>query len=149
VTLERDHRSGRPPTRLVFALRADNASVARMARDRVGAWLARHRWPAEESHDIVYAVSEAVTNVCEHAYLRQDAGTVEIAAHVEHPTAQTRQVRVAVTDEGHWQHRAVRPVTRGHGLRVIQALMAGVRLRRGTDTEPGTALVLTSPPVPS
>ena len=52
----------------MFALRADNASVVSMARDRVAAWLAGHRWPAEESHDIVYAVSEAVTNVCEHAY---------------------------------------------------------------------------------
>jgi anti-sigma regulatory factor (Ser/Thr protein kinase) len=133
----------------VFALRADNASVARMARDRIGAWLARQRWPAEESHDIVYAVSEAVTNVCEHAYHLQEAGTVEVAAHVEHPTAQTRRVRVRVTDEGLWQHRAIRPVTRGRGLRVIKALMAGVRLRHGTDAAPGTSLILTSPPVPS
>ena len=64
----------------MFALRADNASVAGMARDRVGAWLVRHRWPTEESHDIVYAVSEAVTNVCEHAYERHEAGTVEVTA---------------------------------------------------------------------
>jgi anti-sigma regulatory factor (Ser/Thr protein kinase) len=132
----------------MFALRADNASVASMARDRLAAWLARHRWPVEESHDIVYAVSEAVTNVCEHAYHRQDVGTVEVEAHVEHPTAQTRRVQVAVTDEGLWQQRAVRPFTRGRGLRVIRTLMAGVRLRRGTNSEPGTSLLLTSPPVP-
>jgi anti-sigma regulatory factor (Ser/Thr protein kinase) len=134
---------------LVFALRADNASVASMARDRVAAWLARHRWPAEESHDIVYAVSEAVTNVCEHAYERHESGTVEITARVEHPTAQTRRVRVSVIDEGRWQDRATRPFTRGRGLRVIRALMAGVRLRRGTSTSPGTSLVLTSPSVPA
>ncbi len=133
----------------MFALRADNASVARMARERVEVWLARQCWPAEESHDIVYAVSEAVTNVCEHAYPRQQAGTVEVIARVEHPTAHTRRVCVAVTDEGRWQHRATRPITRGRGLRVIRALMAGVRLRRGTDAAPGTSLVLTSPPVPS
>jgi anti-sigma regulatory factor (Ser/Thr protein kinase) len=133
----------------MFALRADNASVVSMARDRVAAWLAGHRWPAEESHDIVYAVSEAVTNVCEHAYDRQEAGTVEITAHVENPTAGTRRVRVSVIDEGRWQHRAARPFSRGRGMRVIRALMAGVRLRRGTATRPGTSLVLTSPPVPS
>jgi anti-sigma regulatory factor (Ser/Thr protein kinase) len=149
MTREPDHRPGRPPTRLVFALRADNASVARMARDEVGSWLARHRWPPEESHDIVYAVSEAVSNVCEHAYHRQEAGTVQVAARVEHPSSSTRRVRVAVTDEGRWQHRAGRPFTRGRGLRVIRALMAGVRLRQGTDTEPGTSLLLTSPPVPA
>ncbi len=149
VTRESDHCSGRPSARLKFALRADNASVACMARERMEAWLVRQRWPAEESHDIVYAVSEAVTNVCEHAYHLQQAGTVEITADIEHPTAQTRRVRVAVTDEGRWQHRVARPFTRGRGLRVIRALMAGVRLRRGTDAEPGTSLVLTSPPVPS
>src|SRR4051812_50166846 len=120
-----------------------------MARDRVAAWLARHRWPAEESHDIVYAVSEAVTNVCEHAYERHESGTVEITAHVEHPTAQTRRVRVSVIDEGRWQHRATRPFTRGRGLRGIRALMAGGRLRRGTDTPPGAPPVPTSPPPPS
>jgi len=120
-----------------------------MSRDRVAAWLVRNRLPADESHDIIYAVSEAVTNVCEHAYDRREAGTVEITAHVEHPTAQTRRVRVSVIDEGRWQHRATRPFARGRGLRVIRALMAGVRLRRGTDTRPGTSLVLTSPPVPS
>ena len=109
----------------MFALRADNASVVSMARDRVAAWLVGHRWPAEESHDIVYAVSEAVTNVCEHAYHRQEAGTVEITAHVENPTAETRRVRVSVIDEGRWQHRATRPFSRGRGLRVIRALMAG------------------------
>ena len=61
VTREPDQLPGRAPARLMFALRADNASVVSMARDRVAAWLDRHRWPAEESHDIVYAVSEAVT----------------------------------------------------------------------------------------
>ena len=76
MTRESDHSSGR----LKFALRADNASVACMARERVEAWLVRQRWPAEESHDIVYAVSEAVTNVCEHAYHLQQAGTVEVTA---------------------------------------------------------------------
>ena len=133
----------------MFAVRADNASVVSMARDRVAAWLAGNRWPAEESHDIVYAVSEAVSNVCEHAYHRREAGTVEITARVEHLTEQTRRVQVSVIDEGRWQHRATRPFTRGRGLRVIRALMAGVRLRRGTENQPGTLLVLTSPPVPS
>ena len=133
----------------MFALRADNASVVSMARDRVAAWLVGHRWPAEESHDIVYAVSEAVTNVCEHAYQREEAGTVEITAHVENPTADTRRVRVSVIDEGRWQHRATRPFSRGRGLRVIRALMAGVRLRRGSAAAPGTSLVLTSPSVPA
>jgi serine/threonine-protein kinase RsbW len=149
VTRDPDQLPGRAPARLVFALRADNASVVSMARDRVAAWLAGNRWPAEESHDIVYAVSEAVSNVCEHAYHRREAGTVEVTARVEHPTADTRRVRVSVIDEGRWQHRATRPFTRGRGLRVIRALMAGVRLRRGTEKEPGTSLVLTSPPVPS
>ena len=149
VTPAPDPSSGRAPAHLVFALRADNALVARVARDRVEAWLTRQSWPAEESHDIVYAVSEAVTNVCEHAYHRQQVGTVEIEAHVEHPTQQTRRVQVAVTDEGLWQQRAVRPFTRGRGLRVIRTLMEGVRLRRGTHSEPGTSVLLTSPPVPS
>jgi anti-sigma regulatory factor (Ser/Thr protein kinase) len=109
VTRELDHSASRPPTRLVFALPADDASVAHMARERIGTWLARHRWPAEESHDIVYAVSEAVTNVCEHAYGRQEAGPVEVTAYVEHPTAQTRRIRVAVTDKGRWRPRELPP----------------------------------------
>ena len=62
---------------------------------------------------------------------------------------QTRRVRVSVIDEGRWQHRATRPFSRGRGLRVIRALMAGVRLRRGSAAAPGTSLVLTSPSVPA
>ena len=122
---------------------------AAAARERVEAWLARLRWPTEESHDIVYAVSEAVSNACEHAYHRRASGTVRVNAHVEHPTAQTRQVRVDVIDEGRWRPRATRPFTRGRGLRVIRALMASVQVRRGTDSRPGTLLELTSPPVPA
>ena len=134
----------------MFALRADNASVASMARDRVAAWLARHRWPAEESHDIVYAVSEAVTNVCEHAYDRQEAGTVEVTARVEHPTAETRRVRVVGDRRGALAAPGDPPVharPRPAGDPGADGGRPAAAGQRGT--QPGTSLVLTSPSVPA
>lgn len=50
-----------------FSLTPDVASAS-IARDRVRAWLARHDWPDDQTHDLVYAVSEAVTNAAEHAF---------------------------------------------------------------------------------
>ena len=134
----------------MFALRADNASVVSMARDRVAAWLAGHRWPAEESHDIVYAVSEAVTNVCEHAYDRQEAGTVEITAHVEHPTARDAAGAGVGDRRGALAAPGDPPVlARPRPAGDPRADGGRPAARVAARPAPGTSLVLTSPSVPA
>jgi hypothetical protein len=49
-------------------LPADPISIP-MARAQVRRWLAEFSWPAVKLDDIVLAVSEAVSNAVEHAYL--------------------------------------------------------------------------------
>ncbi len=138
-----------PPERLEFSLPTDSPAVPSLARERVEAWLSALRWPADEADDIVYAISELVTNTCEHAYAEGAGGVVGVALRVEHPDGRTRHIRVAVTDRGQWRPRQARRFNCGRGLALVRAMMADVRIRRGRAGSRGTAIVMTSPSVPS
>jgi hypothetical protein len=49
-----------------FTVTAEPASAS-VARDRVSRWLRGAGWPPEPLEEVVYAVSEAVSNAIEHA----------------------------------------------------------------------------------
>ena len=138
-----------PPERLEFSLPTDSPAVPSLARERVDAWLAALRWPDDEADDIVYAISELVTNTCEHAYAEGTGGVVGVALRVEHPDDRTRHIRVAVTDRGQWRPQEARRFNCGRGLALARAMMAHVQIRRGRAGSRGTAIVMTSPSVPA
>lgn len=70
-------RCGDAP-RLHVVLPATAASVP-TARHRLRAWLAGLDWPTEVAEDLEYVVSEAVTNVLDHAYRPTDTATTATA----------------------------------------------------------------------
>lgn len=173
---ERDGRFGRPgpgrhdtlspPPRepdLHLELAADWVSPS-LARDRVGRWLRRLDWPADDRDDVVYVVSEAVSNSVEHGYgVRSGGGphlgapgggTVRVDGWVvvggsgeggpggsDEPV---RHVELVVADAGTW-----RPPTGGagrtRGLVLMRALMAELAVRHGPGG--GTAVLLRGHPV--
>lgn len=131
----------------VFELLADGSAPA-ATRDRMGRWLAAALWPVDELDDIVYAVSEAVSNASEHAYPAEASGPVTVTAQIEDGAGRgsgaTRQVRVSVRDRGRWRTVPASDEGRRRGLSLMSALMAAVSVRRGTDPCVGTEVALTS-----
>lgn len=124
-----------------------------LARDRTAAWLRRHHWPHEQLDDLVFAVSEAVSNSVEHGYGvsarepgRPGTGPVEVDGHIRATPDGRRQAVVTVRDGGAWR-RPTRDSRedRGRGLDLMASFMAQLQIE-GTAT--GTTVVITSPPVP-
>ncbi|HEX6403258.1 MAG TPA: ATP-binding protein [Pseudonocardiaceae bacterium] len=72
------------------------------------------------ARDIVLAVSEAVSNAIEHAYLDQPAGVMEVRGGIEATPGGQRRVTIIVRDHGSW-----RPPTSGNENR-----RRGIRLCR-------------------
>lgn len=169
-------RRGQAALRCEFTLVA-GPEAAGLARRRVRRWLARLTWPDQPAQDIVYAVSEAVSNVAEHAYPDPGAeGTVEavvggaaggvvtVGAAVEVLANGSRRVRARVRDRGRWQAPSPNPQHRGRGISMMATFMDEVIIHRGGQPTPigtdpnggggggedlsGTEVVLISPPVP-
>jgi anti-sigma regulatory factor (Ser/Thr protein kinase) len=122
-----------------------------LVRDRVTAWLRAHRWPDDQLDDVVFAVSEAVSNCVEHGYgiaprstARPGVAPVEVSAEIVADGA-GRRVAVVVRDHGSWVPPATGPTDRGRGLPLMRASMARVEVRRGAA---GTTVVLRSHRVP-
>jgi anti-sigma regulatory factor (Ser/Thr protein kinase) len=119
-------------------------------------------WPAAAVEDVVFAVSEAVSNCTEHAYpggvpdpvVEIDA-VVEPAPAEEDPRATGaeheqrtgQRLTVEVRDHGTWRAVPPDPGHRGRGVRMMVALMNDVVIRRGDAGRPGTEVVLVSPTV--
>lgn len=123
-----------------------------LARDRLTRWLSEHRWPSEHLDDVVFAVSEAVSNSVEHGYgiearstARPDLASIEIDAEVVAAPDGGRQIVLAVRDHGIWRPPVPGPSDRGRGLPLIRLCMAEVELR---PTAAGTTVVIRTPPVP-
>ncbi|GAA1319306.1 ATP-binding protein [Pseudonocardia xinjiangensis] len=123
-----------------------------LARDRLTTWLTEHRWPSDQLDDVVFAVSEAVSNSVEHGYgiearstARPDHAPVEIDAEVVPAPDGGRQIVLAVRDRGTWRPPVPGPSDRGRGLPLIRSCMAEVVLR---PTAAGTTLVIRTPSVP-
>lgn len=116
-----------------------------IARDELKRWLESHRWPADDTDDAVYAVSEAVSNSVEHGYGvhagGHDApGEVIIEAHVVVNTnAGDRYVTISVRDHGRWRPISAEPTHRGCGLFLMRASMAHVDVR---PSDKGTTVLI-------
>jgi anti-sigma regulatory factor (Ser/Thr protein kinase) len=137
----------------------------RVVRHAVARWLERAHWPEDGVEDITLAVTEAVTNVIEHAYLDHDPGAIHLYAWITpmadpgrpvlaapprtgRAATQGRQVIIVVSDRGRWdpQRRTVDlNGHRGRGIAMMTALMATIHIQRSSN---GTAVVLVSPVSP-
>jgi anti-sigma regulatory factor (Ser/Thr protein kinase) len=139
-----DRASPSAPRRpLRLALPADPITPS-VARHRVRDWLAAWAWPADQLDDIVLAVSEAVGNAVEHAYLDQPPGIVEVRGGTEATIDGQRRVTVIVRDHGRWRPAPADHENRRRGIPLMQACMDTVTIGRPDDDQVGTWVVLRS-----
>lgn len=136
-------RPPRPDDLMVAVLAVPQSvrAVRRLVRD----WLDGHAWPVENAEDIELAVSEAITNVVDHAYPPDVPGQATLHAWLSRvPHRAGRRVAVVVTDRGRWgAHQPATPpaAARGHGLVVMGSCMAELHIQRSTA---GTTVMMIS-----
>lgn len=107
-----------PPMPLDLTLSADPANLA-VVRDRVRHWLALSGVGAEDSADAMLAIGEAASNSVEHSVLGTDRDVhVRVRAVIVGD-----QLRVTVSDNGRWKPAAEVTGYRGHGIKLINALV--------------------------
>lgn len=138
-------RQARPPLRL--ALPADPMTPS-VARQRVREWLIAWSWPADQFDDIVLAVSEAVSNAVDHAYLDQPPGIVEVRGGIETTPDGQRRLTMIVRDHGRWRPPSRDHQNRRRGIPLMRACMDSVTFTRPDDGG-GTKVVLRSRAAPS
>jgi serine/threonine-protein kinase RsbW len=124
-------------------LPADPVAVP-VARYQIRRWLAALSWPAAQLDDIVLAVSEAVTNAVEHAYVDQLPGVVEVRGVVETLATGQHRVTVIVRDYGRWRLAPTHDEHNQHGISIMQACMDTVTIELLDHGRPGTQVVLRS-----
>jgi anti-sigma regulatory factor (Ser/Thr protein kinase) len=110
--------------------------------------LAARNWPDEDSEDLVFAVSEVVSNAAEHAYRHNRSADepepLVVVAVTELIDSKCRRAEVVVEDFGSWRSGSPEEGARGHGLRMIATLMESCRVDRD---RPGTRVTMISRPV--
>jgi PAS domain S-box-containing protein len=116
------------PAPLAGRLPARGESM-RVLRRAVAGWEAASGLPAELAEDLELALGEAAANAAEHAYPEGEDGEFEYTVE----RCADGGIAVSVRDHGAW-----RPVPddnghRGHGLRVIDALVDDLEIDRGPD----------------
>lgn len=106
------------PDPLEITVAAEPDSLA-LLRNRLREWLARTDAGNEVRADVLLAVGEAASNAAEHACIAADG-----------PVQMTMCARVdgdallfTVSDNGCWKVPAADPGHRGHGIRLIEALV--------------------------
>jgi anti-sigma regulatory factor (Ser/Thr protein kinase) len=125
-------------------LNAD-ATAPSVIRRLLRRWLANAQWPTYDAEDLVYVVSEAVSNCIEHGYRDLDhAGPVEVTAEEELVSVRQRRVVITVADHGRWRPLSTAPANRGRGMPLMRALTHSLEIDR---TRTGTRVTLTSRPV--
>lgn len=132
---------------LLLQLPADPVAPS-VARHRVRHWLSAWFWPAGQLEDLVLAVSEAVSNAIEHAYLDQPPELVDIHGEVEAAPGGQRLVTIIVRDYGRWRPPPVDDENRRRGIPLMRACVDTVTIRRPDDDRAGTCVVLRSRAVP-
>jgi anti-sigma regulatory factor (Ser/Thr protein kinase) len=136
------------PRELLRVLPAQPHSL-RPARVALAEWLTLLQWPDDDADDLILAVSEAVTNVIEHAYPATRPGLVGLHARCgAGSTPATRRVTIAITDRGDWarEYRAIDPASyHSYGLTVMSACTAEMQIQRSAS---GTTVILTSNDAP-
>jgi anti-sigma regulatory factor (Ser/Thr protein kinase) len=108
-------------------------------------WLGTLGWPEMEAGDLILAVSEAVSNVVEHAYEAGRPGTVRVRAERSVEAEKSARVVVTVTDRGRWHEPSTGPTNRRRGIPMMRAIADSVDVLGGAD---GTRVRLVSRPVP-
>jgi anti-sigma regulatory factor (Ser/Thr protein kinase) len=133
--------------------------VAWLIRQRLTGWLSALGWPELAVEDVVFAVSEAVSNCAEHAYPPDTPDPViEVSAVIEpapgdgkRPGVEDQQpgqrVRIRVRDHGTWRPVGPGPSHRGRGLHMMIALMDDVVIHHSDTGRAGTEIVMISPTV--
>jgi anti-sigma regulatory factor (Ser/Thr protein kinase) len=100
-------------------------------RDEVARWLAALDLGPDARDDLVYAVSEAASNVIEHAYRPPTSdSTIELKFWTEPAT-----VCIEVVDHGRWKTPDSDETTRGRGIHMMERLTEYLSIRfdhRGT-----------------
>jgi anti-sigma regulatory factor (Ser/Thr protein kinase) len=119
-----------------------------VARHQLRRWLATLCWPAGQLDDIVLAVSEAVSNAAEHAYLDQPPGVVEMHGWAEATPGEMRRVTIVVRDHGRWRPPPIDDENRRRGIPLMRACVDTVTIEQPDDTRSGTRVVLRSRAVP-
>jgi anti-sigma regulatory factor (Ser/Thr protein kinase) len=132
---------------LRLALPADPIAIS-VARHQLRRWLAELSWPSGSLEDIVVAVSEAVTNAIEHAYLNQPPGVVDVRGGVEPTSGGQRRVTIIVRDHGRWRPAPTDDQHRHRGIPLMRACMDTVTIGQPDDGRVGTWVVLRSRAVP-
>ena len=127
----------------MMPLTADPVAVP-VARHQIRRWLAALSWPAAQLNDIVLAVSEAVTNAVEHAYVDQLPGVIEIRGVVEALVTGQHRVTVIVRDYGRWRLAPTHDEHGHHGISIMRACMDTVTIELLDDGRPCTQVVLRS-----
>jgi anti-sigma regulatory factor (Ser/Thr protein kinase) len=131
--------------RSVLALRCPAlAANLHVFRIELGRWLTTLKWPEDDREDFVLAVSEAVTNVVDHAYPAGAVGEVDLVGRL-HSTAVSRHIVLLVRDWGRWRPPPQDPGFRGHGLTVIRECTDRLDVQRAPM---GTIVTLVSRTVP-
>lgn len=141
------------------------ATAAWVIRERFTEWLTSLRWPALAIEDVVFALSEAVSNCAEHAYppdapdpVIEIKATIETGDVIEQAPADRNQrgtkakptdhrLRIQVRDHGTWRPIPPEPSYRGRGLQMMTALMNDVVIHHSGADQSGTEVTLVSPTV--
>jgi serine phosphatase RsbU (regulator of sigma subunit)/anti-sigma regulatory factor (Ser/Thr protein kinase)/anti-anti-sigma regulatory factor len=113
VTALAAQRLAEPVPPLHLALPGQRPSLT-TARDDFAAWLGRLDAAAEDWEALHLAMVEVFTNAIEHAYARDERGTVELDASL----GDDGSVECRVTDHGTWRPPDTADADRGHGLMV-------------------------------
>jgi len=103
-----------------------SSATPSLVRKTLTVWLEEREVEEEPREDLVLAVSEAVTNVVDHAYRGvKTPGCVEVdielTHEVDHDGNPERWITVAVTDYGTWRSERACNGFRGRGLQMIRA----------------------------
>jgi len=141
------YRAGESRQPLRLALPADPVAPS-VARHRLRRWLAELGWWAVELEDIVLAVSEAVSNATEYAYLQGPLGLIDVHGAVEATPGGQRRIVVVVRDHGRWRCPPIDDENRRRGVPLMRACMDIVTIGSPDDGGEGTCVALRSKAVP-
>src|SRR5947209_1851910 len=126
-----------------LVLAAEPAALS-LIRDRLRRWLRTHHWPDAELEDLVLAVSEAASNVVEHAYPPGVSGDIEIDGRVNVVAGGGRVAELTIRDRGRWRPIPERPENRRRGIPLMRAAVAELNI---DGTEQGTCVRMRGPAV--
>lgn len=121
-----------PPASLDLTVPAEPASLA-VVRRQLRAWLAMTGAAEEVCADVLLAVGEAATNAAEHAH----DGTGRPVQISVQASLRDGALRFTVSDNGSWKPPTMSSGHRGHGMRLMRALVDGVDV---TTTSEGTTV---------